>query len=150
MTAELSASRSSQDRMEALEARMSQLSAELNDMGAALTVEAVSANGEDAGTEAAVTPLPAFGSIDDWVEQYFLVVFTRPVGGNIRWCARWRDHAEAVLRLEALWRAWETLRLDPNFGMATWLTNFLDPQMAVLMSSQGTFGNCTLDRHCHE
>jgi hypothetical protein len=31
--------------------------------------------------------------------------------------------------------------------MATWLISFLDPQMIALMSSQGTFGNWTLDRH---
>jgi len=33
------------------------------------------------------------------------------------------EHAEAVVRLEALWRAWELLPpgLDPALGMATWL-----------------------------
>jgi hypothetical protein len=87
----------------------------VKDLGAALTAEDVPAEGDNVPAAAAVTPLPAFRSVDDWVEQYFCIVFTRPIGGTIRWCAQWRDHAEAVLRLEALWRAWETLRLDPNW-----------------------------------
>src|SRR4051812_17475436 len=39
MTAELTGSPAGEDRMQALEARVSQLSAEVNDLGAALTAE---------------------------------------------------------------------------------------------------------------
>jgi len=58
-----------------------------------------------------------------------------------------QQHAEALTRLEALWRSWETLRLDPNLGIATWLTNYLDPQLAALTSRIGTFAQCTQERH---
>ena len=75
------------------------------------------------------------------------MVFARPVGGEIRWCSHWAEHPEALTRLEALWRAWETLRLDPNLGIATWLTNYLDPQLVALTSRAGTFAQCTPDRH---
>ncbi len=90
---------------------------------------------------------PAFPSVDAWVDGYFMVVFPRPVGGEHRWCARWREHPEALTRFEALWRSWETLRLDPGLGIATWLTSFLDPQFAALTSRSGTFAACTPDRH---
>ena len=81
------------------------------------------------------------------MDEYFTVVFARPVGGEIRWCSHWSEHPEALTRLEALWRAWETLRLDPNLGIATWLTNYLDPQLVALTSRAGTFAQCTPDRH---
>ena len=54
---------------------------------------------------------------------------------------------EARLRLEALWRSWEALRLDPALGIATWLTNYADPQLAALLHRSGTFARCTPDRH---
>src|SRR5688500_16673945 len=34
------------------------------------------------------------------------------VQGGVTWCPQWWKHAEAISRLEALWRAWEFLRLD--------------------------------------
>jgi hypothetical protein len=69
------------------------------------------------------------------------------LGGETRWCPRWHDHVEAVVRLEAIWRAWEVLRLDPGTGIATWLTTVADPQVAQLLSSSGPFAQCTMNRH---
>jgi hypothetical protein len=31
--------------------------------------------------------------------------------------------------------------------MATWLTNYLDPQLLALMNRAGTFAQCSQDRH---
>ena len=74
-------------------------------------------------------------------------MFARSVGGDVRWCSEWRKHPEALTRLEALWRSWEALRLDPNLGIATWLTSYLDPQLVALTSRAGVFAQCTPDRH---
>src|SRR4051812_5117020 len=149
MSTQAPASPMSLDRTDALEARVAQLSADLEDLAAVLMPSGYADRQAGSDPEAEEAPPPAFGSVDDWVDQYFLVVFSRSTGSTLRWCSRWHDHAEAVLRLEALWRSWETLRLDPNVGMATWLTNFLDPQLAALMTAQGTFASCTPDRHGH-
>ncbi|WP_131784472.1 DUF4913 domain-containing protein [Protofrankia symbiont of Coriaria ruscifolia] len=92
-------------------------------------------------------PEPAFTGVVDWVEQYFRVAYPRSTGGEFRWCAQWWDHTEAVIRLEALWRAWEHARTDPNTGIATWHTNLLDPQLAVLCGPSGPFRACRPDRH---
>lgn len=92
-------------------------------------------------------PEPVYSSVAAWVDGYFRMVFARSVGGEIRWCDHWQAHPEAVTRLEALWRSWEALRLDPNLGMATWLTSFLDPQLAALLSRAGTFAQCGQGRH---
>ena len=50
-----------------------------------------------------------------------------------------------MLRIEVLWRSFEAARLDPFNGMATWILNSLDPQIAVLTSRRGPLGRCTID-----
>ncbi len=43
------------------------------------------------------------------------------------WCASWWDHHVALVRLEAVWRAWEALRLEAATGIARWLRDVADP-----------------------
>ena len=64
-----------------------------------------------------------------------------------RWCSSWWLHVEAVVRLEAMWRAWEALRLDPALGASTWLLHHGDPGMAVLTKPHGTFHRCSPEAH---
>ena len=98
-------------------------------------------------TEAAPVPEPLYPNLDEWVREYFLPTFIRPLGGEYRWCAEWDDHAEAVGRLESLWRAWEVLRLDPGLGMAAWFAQHLDAQLPVLLGRSGPFAQCSPTRH---
>ncbi len=88
-----------------------------------------------------------YDSVEDWVYDYYLPTFVRPVGGEIRWCTEWQQHAEAIVRLEAMWRSWEALRTEGNLGMSTWLINHLDPSAAVLLGRAGPFAQCTPQRH---
>ncbi|MGH8774411.1 MAG: DUF4913 domain-containing protein [Jiangellaceae bacterium] len=88
-----------------------------------------------------------YASVQEWVETYFVQCYVRPLGGEWRWCPRWWDHAEAITRLEALWRSWEALSRDPALGMATWLTQHLDPQLPQLMGNRGPFARCSDERH---
>ena len=127
-------------RVDELAAHVAQLTSELTDLSAAVF------SGPATSGPATVAE-PMYDTLDGWVGEYFAPTFTRPIGGEIRWCTQWAEHAEAVTRLEALWRSWETLRLDPAVGMATWLTNYLDPQLAALLSRSGTFAQCQPDRH---
>ncbi len=94
-------------------------------------------------------PEPAYVCVDDWVRHFYLPTFIRPVGGDIRWCAEWPRHTEAMLRFEAMWRSWEVLQLDGGLGLSTWLVNHLDPNAAMLLSRTGPFAQCTPARH-HE
>lgn len=125
-------------RVAELEVRVAQLTNEFADVTALMTGGSVTGD---------VVPSPRYGTLDDWVREYFAPTFGRPIGGEIRWCAQWREHAEAIGRLEALWRAWEALRLDPAMGMATWLTHHLDSQLPVLLGRAGPFSQCSPDRH---
>ena len=127
-------------RVDELAAQVAQLTSELTDLSAVVFSTPPSSAPVTASE-------PMYDTLDAWVHEYFTPTFTRPIGGEIRWCAQWAEHAEAVTRLEALWRSWESLRLDPAVGMATWLTNYLDPLLAALVSRSGTFAQCQPDRH---
>jgi hypothetical protein len=61
---------------------------------------------------------PLYPDVESWVGQHWSPLVRRPLGGNLTWCASWWKHPEAISRLEALWRAWETLRLDSPLGMS--------------------------------
>ena len=89
---------------------------------------------------------PRFPDLESWVHEFFVLTFGR-AGEQARWCAQWWDHPEAVLRLDALWRTWEVASVDPVHGVADWIRNHLDPNLAVLFSPDGPFGGCAEDRH---
>lgn len=82
-----------------------------------------------------------------WVGSFFAVTFARSTGGEHRWCPRWAEHPEAVFRLQALHRAQLMLRAESQMGDATWLRDYLDPQLGVLLSARGPFALCSRDRH---
>ncbi|ATL66627.1 DUF4913 domain-containing protein [Nocardia terpenica] len=89
-----------------------------------------------------------YDSVVEFVENYLSLVYRRDiVAGRTAWCRDWWKHAEAVIRLEALWRAWEYLRGDSRLGMSTWLLDHADPQMAALLDPHGPFEFCTIEQH---
>ena len=135
-------------RVDELAAGLTRLAADVEDLTTALLPADFTLPDDDPPPAPGSSPTasvsePAYARLEDWVEQYFLPTFRRPIGGEIRWCDEWREHAEAVTRLEALWRSWEVLRLDPNLGIATWLTTYLDPLLVVLLSRAGPFAHCS-------
>jgi hypothetical protein len=81
------------------------------------------------------------------VATVFCPTFVRRSTPTFRWCSQWWRHSEAISRLEALWRTWEALRLDPLFGMATWYRDHLDHQLATLTAAAGPFADCDPTRH---
>ena len=96
----------------------------------------------DAGTE---TPDPGpqlvYGNVSDFVDQFLRHAYRRKTSGRLApwWSGEWWKHDEAVMRLEALWRAWEHLRLDPATGMSVWWRDHADHHMRVLMADDGPF-----------
>jgi hypothetical protein len=103
---------------------------------------------DDASGRGGGTPGPVFASLEAFVTRYLLAMYRRAVSGNdTTWCAQWWRHPEAIVRLEALWRAWEYLRLDPATGMSVWVRDHCDFHMRVLLSADGPFRGCTPDGH---
>lgn len=86
------------------------------------------------------TPELCFGTVDEFVREYLRHVYQRRIDGRNRcWPAQWWRSAEAVVRLESLWRAWENLRNDAGTGVSIWFRDHADHHMAVLMDPAGPF-----------
>jgi hypothetical protein len=96
----------------------------------------------DAAIATAETPELFYGSVEQFVMEKLRYQFKRKVtprgGGNV-WAKDWWNFPESVSRLEALWRAWEHLRLDPALGMSVWWRDHADHHMHVLLSEHGPF-----------
>lgn len=92
---------------------------------------------------------PYYPHVGGFVEGYLLPNWRHPLGMSkgVNWCPRWWAHAEAISRLEALWLAWEGMRVDPPPAMSVWWRDHADPHMAALTSQRGPFGKCRLDHH---
>ncbi|MFK5691351.1 DUF4913 domain-containing protein [Ornithinimicrobium sp. LYQ92] len=81
-----------------------------------------------------------------FVSEWLLQVYRRPLGQGRTWCPQWWEHPEAIVRLEALWRSWEHLRLDAATGMSIWLRDHADHHMSVLLDEHGPFKGCGVER----
>lgn len=97
-------------------------------------------------------PQLIFPDLEAFVSDYLVHHFPRPVQASaydkeFTWCSSWWAHVEASSRLNALWRAWEALRLDETLGLADWWNNYADPTMRVLFASKGPFQGCTAEVH---
>lgn len=82
-----------------------------------------------------------FGSVDEFVREFLVKVYRRKVSprGPRRWSAEWWRSAEAIARLDALWRAWEHLRRDPATGLSVWFRDHADHHMSILFDPDGPF-----------
>lgn len=82
-----------------------------------------------------------------FVAGYLSPVYRRPLGAGQTWCPEWWRHSEGRIRLEALWRSWEHLRLDKTgLGMSVWFRDHADVHMAVLLDGDGPFHGCSVDK----
>ena len=85
-------------------------------------------------------------TLEEWVHEWLFPVYRRSVLGHERvWCPQWWRHAEAVARLESLWRAWEHLRQDAATGLSVWFRDHADHHMTILLDADGPFKGC--DEH---
>nr|WP_176705833.1 DUF4913 domain-containing protein [Arthrobacter sp.] len=98
------------------------------------------ANGEE--------PRAVYETAEQFLLQFLLPLYIRIIDTrNGRWCRKWYLHAEAVSRVDALWRVWEHLRLDGKTGMSVWWKDHADHHMAVLLNQKGPFHLCSLEQH---
>lgn len=88
-----------------------------------------------------------FANPEEFVDKFLSKLIRRRLGGSYTWCRMWWAHSEALLRITAIWEAWEHHRDEP-LGMSTWLLHHADPHMAILLSKDnGPFAACKPDRH---
>jgi len=108
----------------------------------------VSALGEWDAAEAPVdeesAPALYYPNVEAFVRDQLAPTYRRELDSPSRtWCPEWWRHAEAIARLEALWRAWEHLRLDPATGISVWFRDHADHHMGVLLDVNGPFKGCS-------
>ena len=88
-------------------------------------------------------PRPYYSTLPEWVQEWLLPLYRRSISGHHRiWCPEWWRHDEAVARLDALWRAWEHLRLDPATGLSVWFRDHADHHMSILLDADGPLKGC--------
>jgi Domain of unknown function (DUF4913) len=105
-------------------------------------------------------PEPAFpgrkAGLVQWVEEIFAPMIQRRVdlGRGRTWCARWWDHHEVAVRLDALRLAWYELTApaepggDPGAGYSAWWVNHVDPTLMTLLDGDtGPMSGCRPDHH---
>lgn len=93
-----------------------------------------------------------YANVLKFVEQHLSPLYGRYIDLEGRaevftWCGQWWRHREAVSRLTALWKAWESLRKDPTTGLAVWWRDYADPTMRALFDEHGPFEGCSPRRH---
>lgn len=85
-----------------------------------------------------------YDSFSDWYEDELRWMYERSLDKTVLWCPEWRLHSEALVRVRYLWRAREAAhRTDTE---AAWLANLADPIMRDLLSPDGTFRGCTVEK----
>jgi len=95
-------------------------------------------------------PPTEFTDGDDFFDNYLSAVFARDTEqDSINWCPRWREHREAVVVVNELWRSYEAHRppddpTTPTTERAVWFTVFGYPLMERLFNPQGGFHGCYL------
>lgn len=100
---------------------------------------------------AARPPAPAAAAaapgLDDWVHGWLCPHTERSTGTRYRWCVRWPEHPEALMRLETMHLDYARALRDPKLGLAAFLRNSLDHHLPRLMAADGPFAGCDRDRH---
>lgn len=93
-----------------------------------------------------------YANVVEFVTEQLAPTVARPTPDSGRvWCPRWFAHAEAIARLEALWRAWEYSRYDAALGISNWFTHHLDPHLRALLDPvTGPFARCVDGHQRHE
>ena len=103
----------------------------------------VAENDDASAGEAQTPPQTYFSSMMEWFERWLRPTYRRSTHGDLReWCEQWWQHAEALSRMDALWRAWEALRLDPGSGLSVWWRDHADHHLAALLDADGPFKAC--------
>ena len=100
----------------------------------------------------ATTPAAPAGSGPDqdlaqWVDDVLAHLIEVRTGAATRWCPRWQEHPEAVLRLTAIRQDYDNCLANPQLGISGWLRTSVDHHLPRLTAGQGPFSGCTATDH---
>ena len=95
----------------------------------------------DAGANAAPVN-ESNASLEQWVDDEFAHLVEIRTGAATRWCLRWSEHPEAVLRLTAIREDYDNCLGNPQLGISGWLRTSVDHHLPRLTDGQGPFFGC--------
>ncbi len=104
----------------------------------------------DTVTDPSTTAAPVSesnASLEQWVDNEFAHLVEIRTGAATRWCLRWSEHPEAVLRLTAIREDYDNCLGNPQLGISGWLRTSVDHHLPRLTDGQGPFSGCTTTDH---
>lgn len=60
----------------------------------------------------------------------------------IRWCRQWWNHESVMMRLTALWQAYEAAYAEGGGAMSTWMLDHADRHFNQIMAEGGPLSEC--------
>lgn len=92
---------------------------------------------------------PAYSSLPEFVSNFLLPTWIHQTQQGC-WCIKWWEHPEAVVRLEALWHAFEAMRQVPGESLSSWFLFHRDPHMHALTTRETSpFFKCDVAKGTH-
>lgn len=105
---------------------------------------------DDEATGPATYPLPdwAYPNCEKWFNGWFRHAIAGRFDNEHRWCAQWWRHNPVVLRVEEMWKAWESARLtDDPAALSAWWTGHADPHWRAITAEAGPLHLCNPREH---
>ena len=103
----------------------------------------------DLAKHAGKEPDTRFTDVAAWVQQWLAPSLSMHVQGDGRgtvFCPQWWDHDPVVVRLTALWEAWE--KASAAKTQSTWWVQHADPHLKALCDGEtGPMRRCGEHRH---
>ena len=96
-----------------------------------------------------VTIHPAYTTVEEWVDGWLSRHIEKDPSTRFRWCTRWREHPEALLRLEVMFSEYGRALADPRIGMGNFIRSGLDHHVPRLLAADGPFASCDPGHHEH-
>ncbi|MDR6794609.1 hypothetical protein J2W89_003791 [Pseudarthrobacter oxydans] len=108
--------------------------------------------------ESEETPEPAFRTVYDFYEGIYGPLYehydsspgvlAQRGTAPIRWCRQWWNHESVMMRLTALWQAYEVAYAEGGGAVSTWILDHADRHFDRIMSEGGPLSECRKD-HGH-
>jgi hypothetical protein len=105
---------------------------------------------DDGADEPTTADSTEFADVGEWFAKWYRHAMAGHFDNSQRWCAQWWQHQPVVVRLDALWRAWETARAasaEDDGAMSAWWAHHSDPHWRAITAHNGPLHQCTPDKH---
>ncbi|KNH15980.1 hypothetical protein ACU18_15355 [Arthrobacter sp. ZBG10] len=109
--------------------------------------------------ESEEAPEPAFRTVYDFYEGVYGPLYEHYDSSPgvlaqrgttaIRWCRQWWNHESVMMRLTALWQAYEVAYAEGGGAMSTWMLDHADRHFDRIMTEGGPLSECR-SNHDHQ